>query len=450
MKKLIKIILMLILAIAVFAGGIIAFYVSRVDQGMIKNEIARVVHDKTGGKLTINGSIQWTLFPWFGLKLHDVVLENITGLSTGKFAKAGEVGFSVELLPLIKNAFNLANITIADVSIENGQIFWQKQQTNKKIEINKLNLHCKNINFNKPFDVKTDFYLQNPGSILNGQVNANASIKLDVVNKLYVLNNLQVNGKLADKPIDFSAKTNVTIDLKKQTLVSEDFKLQIANTVATGSLRGNNILDTPKLNLKLVLNNVEVRPLLVNVAEYDKFSGALTLNTNITMHGATGEAMLGSLSGSGSVLITNGSYRGIDVPYQVRRASAIINQKAMPQETQPSHTDFDRLTASFQISNSWLNTNDLLIQAPDYKVTGQGGANIVSEQLDLRLNAYSTHDDNFFVPIKVTGSFTNSSIKPDMAVLLKKMVVKEIGKQLQKLNVPQKILDALPLDKLFH
>ena len=438
MKKPIKILLILILAIAVFAGGTIAFYVSKIDQGIIKNKIVQVVHDKTGSKLTINGDVQWSFFPWFGLKLHDVVLENI--------AKADEVGFSTKLLPLIKSAFDLTNLTIADVSIKNGQIFWQKQQPNKKIEIDKLNLHCKNISFDKPFDVTADFYLQSPGSILNGQVKASASIKIDVINKLYVLNNLQVNGKLADKPVDFGIKASVAIDLKKQTLVSEDFKLQIASVVATGSLRGNNILDTPRLSLKLALNNVEVRSLLVDVAKYDNFSGTLTLNTNIVVHD-------GDLSGSGNVLIANGSYRGIDIPYEVRRASAIINQKVMPQETQPPHTDFDRLTASFQLSNNWLNTNDLLVQAPDYKVTGQGRANIASEQLDLRLSAYSTHDDNFFVPIKVTGSFTNPSIKPDMTVLLKKMVVKEVGKQLQKLNVPQKLLDALPLDrldKLFH
>ncbi|CAL7963878.1 AsmA protein [Gammaproteobacteria bacterium] len=552
MKKTMKIILILSAIITIFIGGAIVLFVAKIDQSTIKSELVQLVHNKIGSELTINGDVQWSFFPWFGIKLHDAVLEDVAGSHKNELAKAGEVGFSVKLLPLFsgritvghlilkdfslqltaidllkhnwqklatsksasnsnianqksladKSFFNLANLTVADVSIENGRVFWQNQQ------INKLDLYCKNINFDRPFEVETNFYLQNPNSILNGQIKANACIKLDVDNKLYTLTNLQLVGKSADK-VDFGGVANVAVDLNKQTLISENFKLHIADTVAMGSLRCNNIIDAPnfvvdlkvaalqikklkldnfsakiignkelincpkigfgfhhgnvsgsatidlrsavpQLGLKLVFNNVAMRSLLVDIAKYDEFSGTLTLNTNINMRGKTDEEMLHSINGSGNVLIANGSYRGIDIPFEVRRASSILNQKAMPQESQPPHTDFDRLTATFNVGNALLSTSDLLIQSPDFRVTGKGSANIVSEQLELQLNAYSTHDKNFFVPIKVSGSFTKPSIKPDVAVIAGQIVVKEIGKQLQRLNIPQDLLNVLPLDKLLH
>lgn len=501
-----KIILIIIAVIIIFIGVAAALFVAKVDQSTIKNEIIQLVHNKTGSDLTINGDVQWSFFPWFGIKLHDIVLKD-AGSHKTELAKADKVGFSIKLLPLLwgritNGTFSIVSFTDASVSIENGQVFWQNQQ------INKLDLHCKNINFDKPFEVETNFYLQNPNSILNGQIKANARLKLDVANKLYTLTNLQLVGKSVDK-IDFGGVANVVVDLNKQTLVSENFKLNIANTVATGSLRCNNIIDAlsfagdlkigmlqikklnfdnfsakiignkelikcpkiefgfyhgnasgsavidlhgavPQLGLKLTLDNVAMRSLLVDVAKYDEFSGTLTLNTSINMRGKTGEAMLNSLSGSGNILIAGGSYRGVDIPFEVRRASSILNQKVMPQESQLPHTDFDRLIANFNVNNALLSTSDLLIQSPDYRVTGQGHANIVSEQLELLLNAYSTHDKNFFVPIKVSGSFTKPSIKPDVAVMARQVVVKEIGKQLQKLNIPQDLLNVLPLDKLLH
>lgn len=558
MKRTLKIILILIAVIAIFVGGAISVFIAKIDQSTIKNELVQLVHNKTKSKLTISGGIQWSFFPWFGLKLHDVILEDAADLHKNELAKVGEVGFSVKLLPLFcgritvghlilkdfslqfaaigllrhnwlelstsnptvagnvanqkdsvsKHAFNLANLTIANVSIKNGRIFWLNQQTNKNLEIKELDLHCKDINFNQPFEVESKFYLQNPGSVLNGQIKASARIKLDIVNKIYTLNNLKLFGKSVDM-IDFGGEANVVVDLNKQTLVSEDFKLNIANTVVTGLLHCNHIIDAPdfasdlkiavlqikklkldnffakivgnkelikcpkigfgfyhgnasgsaaidlrskapQLDLKLTLDNVAIRSLLVDIANYDEFSGTLTLNTNISMHGATSEAMLNSLSGNGNVLIVGGSYKGVDVPFEVRRASSILNQKSMPQETKPPHTDFDRLTASFGINNALLSTRDLLVQAPDYRVTGQGSVNVVSERLDLFLNAYSTHDKNFFVPIKISGSLTKPSIKPDVAVIVQQVVVKEIGKQLQKLNVPQDLLNILPLDKLLN
>ena len=637
-----KIILTLIALFIIFVGITVVFLVTSVKQNTIKNKIVQLVHDKTGRELTIKGRIQWSFFPWLGIKIQDVTLNNTVEFKASTFAQAGKVDISVKLLPLIagriegdcvklknfsiwlmkdnqglgnwqdlliannsntsrsrpadKNSSALKKFTINNIQIDNGSVFWLNQQTNKKFVIKNLNLYGKDINFAESFAVRGNFHWQIPDTILlNGETKIDVRIKLDPVNKIYELQNLQLAGaanqKNLSQPVDFVGKTNIIVDLNKQNLIAKEFKLHATNAVTTVLLQGNDILITPKLvklptikaelddmvlcgnahyswvdsdnlefnftlnkldvatltkaimatvapvannnvtaqlpvknagdshssfgvlrkmkvlgdlkigalqikklnfnalstkingengvincqnissdfyhgsmhgdavidlsnvapqlNLKLKFAEVAMQPLLMDVAAYDKFSGILALDANINMSSITSTAMLNSLSGMGNVFITNGAYHGVDIPYEVRRAHAILNQKKIPQKPQRPMTNFDQLTASFNIVNSLLSTNDFLIQSSDYKVTGQGSANLASQLLDLQLSAYSTHDENFFVPIKILGSFTQPSIKPDVAVMVQRVVEKtakkQVKKQLQKLSIPSELIDVLPL-----
>src|SRR3972149_2404431 len=264
-KKTIKIIVISMMVIGVFIAGATALFVATVNQDTIKNKVIQLVHDKTGRELKIAGDIGWTFFPWLGIKIQNVSLSDSANFKNDIFAKADEVGVSVKLLPLIfgrieadhltlkdfdlrliRNSLGVGNwqdlltlnhnvsssdvidgskkrlvkFTIGSVVVDNGSVLWQNQQTNKKIKIDKLNLRCKNINFGRPFNIKTFFYLACLNSILDGNVDASAQLKLDVDKELYARKNLQLTGKLknktAAKSFDFSGNADVEIDLKKQ------------------------------------------------------------------------------------------------------------------------------------------------------------------------------------------------------------------------------------------
>lgn len=677
-KKLMKIFAIIVLVISVLAGGAIAFLVTTIDQDTIKSKAIQLVRDKTNRELKINGEVSWTFFPWLGLKIQNISLSNPPDFKDSYFAEASEIDVNIKLLPLIlgnieighlnlKN-FNLQllknnldksnwqdllalgdatpitttqnrkptieNFIISDIAVDNGSILWQDQKTNKKIKISKLNLHCRNIDLNQPFDLSTSFHLDNLISSLNSEVTANTQVKLDIKNGLYEFKRLQLASKLKNKTatatFDLEGKVDIKLDLKKQLLLASALKLNIAKTSITGSLQGSNIIDnptfsgnltlnntdaaelmtlleinkyfkkgttssfkttlsisanivnfktieahlndtilqgnanyaitsnnttfdlalnkldyavfadkptktppatapttepeliprltskqtksittndhstklnghlkigaikygklqftnfstkiaanngiidcqkigfdfyqgkafgsanintrstTPNINLKLTLDNTSIQTMLKDLANYENFSGSLTLNTNIT---------ISNLTGNGSILINHGSYRGVGVPYEVRRAHAVLNIKQLPEKPQSPHTDFDKLTMNFRVNNGILSTNDFLVQAPDYKITGQGSANLKAKNLDLSLSAYSTHDENFFVPIKVTGALTDPSIRFDAVVMLqhaiKKVVNNVIQNQVEKhiKNLPQEINKILPLNKLFN
>ncbi|MDR1057715.1 MAG: AsmA family protein [Coxiellaceae bacterium] len=225
-----------------------------------------------------------------------------------------------------------------------------------------------------------------------------------------------------------------------------------------GKVSGNvttNIQNSiPQSNLQLSLVNASMHALLVDLIKYDKLSGNLVLNTKINIRGLTANEVLHSLNGDGNILITNGSYHGVDIPYEIRRTHALLNAKPLPQKSgSSSTTNFDRLTTSFNIHDTILNTTDFLLQAHDYQVNGKGSANLITNYLDIVLSAYSTHDKNFFLPVKITGPINNPSVTIDAAVVLehvmKKSVVNVIQRQVEK-NLPQDLKKILPLDNLFH
>ena len=646
-----KMFLTLIIVFVVFGVLTGIFLGTTVTQDSIRNKIVQLVHEKTGRELTINGRIQWSFFPWLGIKLRDVTLSNTAEFKGGMFAQAGKINLSVKLLPLIvgriegnnlklknfniwlvKNAQGKGNwqdlaagsgksnflgrkLSINDIQIDNGNIFWLEQKTERKIAVNNLNFYSKDIGgFGESFPVRASFHWQMSNSI-SGDTKLDARVRIDVLSKIYELQNLQLVGELKNakmaQPINFTSKTNVLVDLNKQTLLARNFNLHIADAVITGFLRGSNIVtepeftgnlkldnfapkvfqqifavdrswfdysaaackikfavtpqliklptieaklddmvvhgsahyakmgdlgfdlafnqldvarlmqpvaattvvtasntDTlfgflrkikiagdisidkvqfrklqlsnfstkiigdkgiigcnkissdlyqgkmqgdvridlsasePRLNLQLKLAEVTMQPLLIDTVGYNNFSGILTLDTSINMRSFTGKSM----DGSGSIAITNGAYHGVDIPYEIRRASAILKQKNPPQKSLPLRTSFDQLTADYKINGGILNTDDFLISASDYKVKGQGKVNFVSQYLDLQLSAYALHDKSFFVPIKITGSFTEPLFKPDVAVairhVLKEEAKKRVAKHLQQLSVPQDLLNG--------
>jgi len=602
-KKIMKIIGIIIATIILLAGSGIFILVKTIDPNTIKNKITEVVHEKTGRKLEIAGDVSFTFFPWLGVKIEKISLDDSPNFSRAKFAKAKEIGVSVKLLPLIfgrieagnlvvknlnlhliknragknnwdnlliskskpstttkagKNGSGFTKFTINNIIIDNGNILCHDQQANKKITISNLDLRCKDASLDDPFVIKTSFDISGFAPSLDAEVNARTKITLNIDKKLYELKKLNLKGTLKNKKNKrssaFSIGTTLALDLKKDILLANDFKLNIASINATGNIKGTNITNqpgfsgdmsikdsnldetgklfdvtpfkkivdgtllaklsispaitkingnikargvylddlhldnftteiaghsklikcnkinfdfydgkgtgnanidlqksTPRINVNMALKNTQMKPVLIDLAKYKKFSGVFTANTNISMHGKSADEILRSLNGNGNILVAKGSYQGVDVPYEVRRAHSILNMKPMPQKTSTPHTNFDKLTMSFNINRGIANTNDLLVDAPDYKVTGKGNINLVSKQLDLALSAYSKNDENFFVPIKITGPYNNPSIRPDAGVMigqavkgvLKDAIQKGVGKNLEKV-IPEKLKDLLP------
>jgi len=265
---------------------------------------------------------------------------------------------------------------------------------------------------------------------------------------------LQLDGaiKIASLQLEKVRASNVALTVTGSNgVVNLD---PISAKLYNGSLRGKASLDlssaVPGLNVNCQLSSIDISQFLQDLADLKKFSGRADLGLRFTAKGSDLDAILSSMNGSGNFVLNNGVWSGVDMAYQVNLANAIINNKPKPVSTEPPRTDFGRLTGSFKITDGILQNPDFLLQSDRFSVSGQGSVNLPRQTLDYSLEASESRgEQSFSVPIKVSGSFSDIKVTPNVENLIMKAAKHGIEKVIQK-NLPDlKIkLDAGSTGKL--
>ena len=126
MKTFFKIVFGL-LAIIIIA---IAAFVITFDPNDYKAELTQVVEQQTGRKLSIDGDISLSLFPWIGLEVGQLALSNAQGFSKNDFARIDQLDLKVKLLPLLRYDIEIDKIRLHGLSAslethKDGKTNWQ-------------------------------------------------------------------------------------------------------------------------------------------------------------------------------------------------------------------------------------------------------------------------------------------------------------------------------------
>lgn len=80
-----------------------------------RQDIADLVHKETGFYLNINGEIGWSVFPWVGLDIKDVTVDDS---NKQKLASLNNAAVSVKLLPLLSKKIQISDIKINGVDLD--------------------------------------------------------------------------------------------------------------------------------------------------------------------------------------------------------------------------------------------------------------------------------------------------------------------------------------------
>ncbi len=121
----------------------------------------------------------------------------------------------------------------------------------------------------------------------------------------------------------------------------------------------------------------------------------------------------------------------IDVGALIKQADAVLKGDLSALAVKGTgKTAFTDISGSAQISNGWVNNNDLSIKTPIVNIQGSGNANLVSEKIDYVLNLQRvTSSTATLIPVTVKGSFS----KPDVSLDVKSMVMES-----QKAKIDEK------------
>ena len=88
-----------------------------VDPNDFKPQIAEAVESATGRKLTMEGDLGLSVFPWLGLEVGPTSLANAPGFSERSFAQVQAVQVRVKLMPLLRKELQMDTVVLQGLNL---------------------------------------------------------------------------------------------------------------------------------------------------------------------------------------------------------------------------------------------------------------------------------------------------------------------------------------------
>ena len=212
MKTVIKVFIGVIVLITVVVVG----FVYTFDANDYKEEISAAVEAVTGRTMTISGDANISLYPWIGIKIHDVAIENRDGFSHKHFANVDRFDIRVKILPLFERRldidklvlhgldiyleknpngdsnwtgtaavtggqttesnFDLAGFRMSGVEITDSQLIWLDRQSGKQFKVTRMNISTAAFQQGQPLPIEIKAYVESNQPRWQGAVKAIAKL----------------------------------------------------------------------------------------------------------------------------------------------------------------------------------------------------------------------------------------------------------------------------------
>lgn len=258
---------------------------------------------------------------------------------------------------------------------------------------------------------------------------AGESVSLAPVRQLDVEGELRIDQLIAAKLK--TRDVRLPVKLKQGILTLQPVTAKLYQ----GTLQSGIELDArnqqPRMTLENVLTGIQAGPLLKDLIGEDRLMGTAQLNSQLNWQGMDAAAVKRSLNGVSRFTFRDGAVKGVNLGRLVRQAKAALAGRSLPPEKQGlAQTDFSELSGSVQFVNGLAKNDDLIAKSPLLRITGQGVANLVKEQIDYQLvttvvgTAQGQGGEDLAelkgipIPIKVTGPLAEPRYALDIAGLL--------------------------------
>ncbi|MGW8304092.1 MAG: AsmA family protein, partial [Desulfobacterales bacterium] len=263
-----------------------------------KPQLEKKIADATGRPFSVGDDLSLTLFPWAGISFSDLRLGNTSGFSEKELVSVKSFEVRVKLLPLIskdiqvkrfilnephitlvKNKNGQVNwaqpddakkksstekttkaskseaaeaglpikdLTVGELSIENGSILWIDHTANTRKEITAVNLTLKDVSLERPITLSFSALLDNQPLSIDGTVGpvgkdfkqATIPLALDIRALKELI--LQLNGKVSNpgsKPgIDMAVEIKAFSPRKLLAALGQEFPVATSDPDALGRL----------------------------------------------------------------------------------------------------------------------------------------------------------------------------------------------------------------------
>ncbi|NNJ91175.1 MAG: AsmA family protein [Gammaproteobacteria bacterium] len=369
MGKLIKILVALVV-IVIVAVAALPFII---DPNDYRDEIVTAVEDNTGRKLTIDGELGLSVFPWIGIDIGKLALGNAQGFGDQPFAAIDNASVKIKLLPLLakevvadtitlnglqlnlaKNkkgetnwadlagdskaddikdkdspeGVGLKGLAIGGFEINNATINWQDDSTGQSYQVNNFQLNSGAISPGDPVELALALDLKSSEPQMTARLTLDGTVAVDdAIEKLTVLPLEVTVGASGDTfpngALKASLSTDITVNLKQLAVGLDNLSVKSGDLDLSGKVALLNLDKQMQLDGNLKLAKLNLRNWLASqgmalpemasdkaLSAFDAFVTMKSDGTNTNITNLKIGLDSSSISGSGKLA---GSHIGFDL-----------------------------------------------------------------------------------------------------------------------------------------
>ena len=217
----------------------------------------------------------------------------------------------------------------------------------------------------------------------------------------------------------------VTIGLKNSRITVELAEVEAYGGQVNGNIVVNARGASPSMTAKINASEIDLGSLLDDVADNKRVDGITNLALDLAASGRNEKEVVATLSGTGSLQITNGRIIGVNLAsalggLQRRDFSNLLVGSA-------GETNFEFLESAFVIENGIANVTSLATRGAAFAANGTGTVNLPAQTLDLKIRSSLLNQTGsteqlgtplFEIPLIVSGPWSGPRIRPDAAGLI--------------------------------
>ncbi|WP_456377166.1 AsmA family protein [Thiolapillus sp.] len=290
-----------------------------VDENAVKEKISAQFESTTGQTLSLNGPLNWSVFPWVGIKLADVQIGSAPGFGDEPLAAVQKLDVKVGIMPLLEKKVAVDTIVLKGVRLnlrknKDGRTNWEglaaagedkEKQTApeskpggeepsqldgfqiqlKGIELEDVSLHFADeqegmsiklddlavkvgeLVPEKPVPLRVSFKLENTKPVMKLDFALSTDMtfskdyqRLDLAALAVDLN--AAGEGLPEQGVKLALAANVRLDNQQGALAVSDLSVSGLNVDVTGDLSVTGLNAKPKVEAKLALQNTNLKELL--------------------------------------------------------------------------------------------------------------------------------------------------------------------------------------------
>lgn len=253
-----------------------------------------------------------------------------------------------------------------------------------------------------------------------------------------------------------SSNTEVSVSAHQGLVRINPLSAQLYGGALSGSAQIDASSDTPIVTEDLTLRNVQAGGLVQDLFKVNRLSGTANLHLATRGLGPTVGEIRHTLEGRMNFSFKNGAVEGLNVWDAIDRAYALVKHLPPPPPA-PKRTEFADMHGSATISHGVLDNRDFAASLPYMNLTGAGKLDLVELTLDYSLKARLTGTPKLgarsdlgglagnIIPVRITGTLSNLSVRPDLGGTVRGRVESEVNKKKAELKgkLKNKLQDIL-------